>query len=293
MANIVIIGAEANNNSSINLRSVLTSAEPPHTCTLIAEASTAPLSGYDLIITTRVQGGVNANTNIVDAFNSGVPVICGMVQSDITSSVVGGESALLSGKIGLSSSSYNNSNYFHVISTSNDFSSSYPVGTTVSTHSSNEFHGFTPASSIADSAKIYFRSPAGASSVSVAIAEAGAMSLLGTPFPASCALAGFLYSSFYNYTPAAAKLIREIVDAVLLVNKQRKIKGYSLKENGDPEQADVYIYKHSDGGFLNRTRTGLDGSYSFTVGEGLFFLVCDNGDVASNLKVIGRVEGIL
>jgi len=291
MANIAIIGAEQDNPSSINLRKVLLAADPPHICTLIAESATTSLLTYDLIITTRVMNGVNANGNIVTAFNSGVPVICGMMQTDITSNTVGPTSAILSGKIGLSPKSAANSAYIDVVSTTDDFLPRYAIGTAVRTHPANEFQSYTPISSLAAGAKVYFSSRTGADFASVAIAPFGSASLLGGTFPAACAIVGFLYASNYDYTPQAAELIRTLVDTVFLANNRKAISGYSLKEDGSPEPATVYAYKHSTGELFKKTETDVSGRYSITVGDELFFIVCDNGDPSSNLKIIGRAQG--
>lgn len=294
MANIVIIGADSGHVSSTRLRDILTAEPFLHTCTLLNESSSSSLMGYDLIITTRVNAGASGYGNIMAAFNAGVPLICGMTQS---SSVGVGPTAIsLAGKIGLTSSSItpdsasNTSTYF----LSNEFAPAYKQGDVVSLHQSNDYYAYTKYTDVAPSAIILAApvAPDQSTYCSLVFARKNSINLLGQPFPAACAFAGFFYSNNAIYSPQAPLLIGMVVDKVLDLNLTAVISGYSLNENQDPVPSDVYVYKHEDGSLFKKTTTNTDGSYAVTVGTGEYFVVCNNHNRDNNPQVLGYIKGV-
>lgn len=292
MANIVIIGSEAQHASSTRLRDILQAPPSNHACTLIAESSTQSLLSFDLIITTRVNGGVSANSNILNAFNNGVPLICGLTTGDHNG--FGLNATALHGKIGLTSVSINGGNSNKdILITSNQLGAGYSYGDVVNTHITNDFYSPTKFTALASGAIQYASDTIDSNNNCIlAIATKGSSSLTNTPFPASCAYVGFLYSNTSNYSLAAKKLINLIVNKVLDANLTAVISGYSLNENSEPVPSDVYVYKHEDGTLFKKTTTNPDGSYAVTVGTGEYFVVCNNNDRDSNLQVLGYIKGV-
>ena len=126
----------------------------------------------------------------------------------------------------------------------------------------------------------------------LAIAKRSSLSLMVTPFPASCAYAGFLYSNYGLYTPNGEVLITSLIKKVIELNQTATISGTSFNDAGDPELSDVYLYSHTDGSFISKTETGIDGSYSFLVPDGEFFIVCNNRNRGNNPQVIGYIKGV-
>lgn len=294
MANIVIIGTDAGHVSSTRLRDILTAAPFLHTCTLLGESSNSSLMGYDLIITTRVNAGASGYGNIMAAFNAGIPLICGYTQG--SSVGIGPTAVSLAGKIGLSSSSTTStgvddtSTYF----LSNEFAPTYKQGDVVSLHQSNDYHAYTKYTDVASSAIILAApvSPGQSTYCSLVFARKNSINLLGQPFPAACAFAGFFYSNNAIYSPQAPLLIGMVVDKIIRLNNTAVISGYSLNEAGLPEPSDVYVYNHADGLLYDKSITKPDGSYSFTVGDGEYFVVCNNHDRNSNPQVLGYIKGV-
>lgn len=294
MANIVIIGGDSGHASSTRLRAILTSEPFSHTCTLLSESSGVSLMGYDLIITTRVDAGASGYKNIMTAFNAGIPLICGMTQS--SSVGVGSAAASLAGKIGLSASTIastgieNTSTYF----LSDEFAPTYKQGDVISPHQSSDFHAYTKYTDVAPSAIIVAAPvvPNQSTYCSLIFARKNSINLLGQPFPAACAFAGFFYSNNSVYSPHAHLLIGTVVDKVIRLNNTAVISGYSLNEAGLPELSDVYVYNHEDGLLYDKTITKSDGSYSFNVGVGEYFVVCNNRDRNNNPQVIGYIQGV-
>lgn len=295
MANIVIIGADPSHVASTRLKAVLTAPPFLHTCTLISESSNSSLMGYDLIITTRVNAGVSGYANIIAAFNAGIPLICGMTQN--TSVGIGATAEALAGKIGLSSSSLittgssaDTSTYF----LSNEFAPTYKQGDVVSLHQSADFYSYTKYTDVASSAIIVAAPVFPDQSIycSLFFGRKNSINLLGQPFPAACAFAGFFYSNNAVYSPQASLLIGMVVDKVIRLNNTAVISGYSLNEAGFPELSDVYIYNHADGSLYDKSITKSDGSYSFTVSDGEYFVVCNNRDRDNNPQVIGYIRGV-
>lgn len=292
MANIAIIGSDAQHASSTRLQDMLQAPPSNHACTLIAESSTQSLLSFDLIITTRVSGGISANSNILQAFNAGVPLICGY--SSGTGLGIGATSDFLAGKIGLTNQSLSGGNSVtNSVIISNEFDSSYQSGDLVKIHGGNDFHAYTPFTSLAPGSTAYAASVSNINTnCSLAIAPKGGMSLLNAEFPAACAYAGFIYSNNSTYNYEAKKLILLIISKVLDLNLTAVISGFSLNEYGDPVSSDVYVYKHDDGSLFKKTTTNADGSYSVTVGKGEYFVVCNNQDRDSNPQVLGYIKGV-
>ena len=290
MANIAIIGADAQHKSSISLRDILQAPPNNHICTLISEASSNSLLSFDLIITTRVDTGASGSSNIVTAFNSGVPVICGMDRESWTGT--GPTAGSLAGKIGLTSSIISGlEENRSVLIISNELLPLYKSGDTVRTQTINDFYSYTELSHLASGAVAIGVQPANFSTrCLLATAKKGANSLFGAPFPAACALAGFLYANSSSYEFSATALINALVLRVLDDNLSAVISGRSLNEIGEPVSSDVYVYSHDGGSLYKKTTTGIDGSYNVTVGKGEYFVVCNNHDRNSNPQVLGYIK---
>lgn len=292
MANIVIIGTDAQHKANTSLRDILQAPPQSHTCTLIAESSNQSLLSFDLIIMTRHGLNDTGNANVLAAFNNGIPLIIGMTQGvhvglGVTAKQIGGRIGLVSKT---TEQSISNSN---IVFTSNDFSSNYKTGDIVSVHQGSEFYSFTDYASIASGAVTYATSMQFPSDrVLLAVAPKGALSLLNTAFPAACAYAGVLYANNSTYSAQAALFIKNLVDKVLDLNLTAVISGYSLNENQEPVSSDVYVYKHEDGTLFKKTTTESDGSYTVTVGKGEYFVVCKNHNRDSNLQVLGYIKGV-
>lgn len=293
MTNIVIIGVEPNNKASTRLASLLSKPPHNHTCTLLAESSSQSLMGYELIITTRITStSVSAHQNILAAFNSGTPVICGFHQ--ITTSGIGQSANNLVGKLGLASTVIASAGGENKTVTfiSNKIQP-YTTGEVVQTHTANDFFSYTNVLSLAQGATpIAVVNSAESEKCMLAIAKRSSLSLMGTPFPASCAYAGFLYSNYGEYTPNGELLIINLIKKVIELNQTATISGTSFNDAGDPELSDVYLYSHADGSLVSKTETGVDGSYSFPVPEGEFFVVCNNRNRDNNPQVVGYIKGV-
>lgn len=292
MANIVIIGADAQHKSSTSLRDILQAPPQSHTCTLIAESSNTSLLSFDLIITTRVNAGSSGYGNIVTAFNSGVPVICGMEQS--ASIGIGLTSGSVAGKIGLASSTNDGAQENSSVQIiSNALSPLYKTGDDVKTHTAKDFYSYTSHSDLASGAIAIGAQPTNLTTrCLLAIASKGSNSLFNEPFPAACAIAGFIYLSTSYQEPSAGVLINTLVLRVLDDNLSAVISGYSLNESSEPVFSDVYVYKHEDGSLFKKTTTNADGSYSVSVGMDEYFVVCNNQDRDSNPQVLGYIKGV-
>lgn len=292
MANIVIIGTDAQHKANTSLRDILQAPPQSHTCTLIAESSTQSLLSFDLIIMTRHGLNDTGNANVLAAFNNGIPLIVGMTQGSHVG--LGVAAKQIGGRIGLISKTTEQSPAStSIVFKSNGFSSDYKLGDVVNVHQGSEFYSFTDYTSIASGAVVYGTSVAYPSErVLLAIAPKGSASLLNTTFPAACAYAGFLYANNSTYSTQATLFITTLVNKVLDLNLTAVISGYSLNENQEPVPSDVYVYKHEDGTLFKKTTTESDGSYAVTVGKGEYFVVCKNHDRDSNLQVLGYIKGV-
>lgn len=292
MANIVIIGTDAQHKASTALRDLLQAPPQSHTCTLIAESSNQSLLSFDLIIMTRHGINDTGNANVLAAFNNGIPLIVGMTQGAHVG--LGATAKQIGGRIGLISKTTEQApENSSIVFTSNGFSSNYKTGDIVSIHQSTEFYSFTDYTSIASGAVIYATNSLDPSKrVLLAVAPKGAVNLLNTTFPAACAYAGIVYANQSTYSAQAILFITTLVNKVLDLNLNAVISGYSLNENSEPVPSDVYVYKHEDGALFKKTTTKSDGSYAVTVGKGEYFVVCNNHDRNSNPQVLGYIKGV-
>lgn len=293
MANIAIVSSNTTHGAVTILESILT--EGGHTCSISSESSASSMEGFDLIIGTRLDGGASANTNIVNAFNAGTPVLVGFCRNAGTG--LGTSSNFLAGKLGLASSMplFSDSTKQNVIT--NDFGSDYVAGTQVVTHTSKTLSSFLEYDSLSAGATPYFSYELSPSiNCSVAIAPRGSDSLLSGPFPAACGLAGFLYLSGGEYTTEGKKLVLDIVDKILLlnINKTHTISGYVFDDLGNPLTNPVYLYQHSDAALIEQAIPDPTGKYLFKVVKDVdFFIVCSSDSPNNNFKIHSFVQGAL
>lgn len=290
---IAVVGAEPFNGSSTNLMYALTATRGTIVCTNVPQSSGESLLDFDLIITTRVDSfTAGVKDNVLTAFESGVPVICGFDRDNtVYPSITGLSATSLVARMGLSASSYQGSDKATLItSKTNSFQADYPNGAAVTLHQSFDFQHYTQDAHLAPSAVSYFSYMADAGTCALAIAPKGGVSLIGDAFPAACAYAGFIYASNSAYSVDGSKLLIDLIDKVMSANISTSIKGFSTNENGEPVPGTLYLYSHADGSLKSVTTTKPDGSYEFTIGAGSFFVVCDDGDINHNLKVHSRVS---
>lgn len=294
MANIALVTASVGDGASIAVINALRSLG--HTVSAHAQSSSATsLTGFDLIVGTRLNSDASSLSSVVNAFNSGVPVIFGFNRDPGTG--IGTSSDFLGGKLGLVSSipSFGTTN--SMTSLTADMGLDYPVGTTVFTNTAPEYCNYVINSNLATGATPYFSSPTAPSTNSaVGFAARGANSLLGTPFPAACAYAGFLYVSDSYFTADGQKLLGAIVEKVLALNvvKTHVISGHVLDENNTPLTNKVMLYSQ-DTNQLEATATpDADGKYSFSVVENTdFFIVCASSSSDKNYQIYAYVQGAL
>lgn len=290
MASIALIVESVNNGSTTNLKTLLESPAMGHTCTVVQENSSQSLLAFDLIITTRHSNGLANYDTVINAFNAGVPLICGMDRN--SGSGVGSSASFLLGRIGFSSLETVVLEYKdNIKALSGDFLPVIKSGDVIAIH--RDYQGYIPIAKLASSVVPYFGYDTNPTeNISVAIATAGSSNLMLGTFPANCAFAGFLYASNTPYLDADRVIISEIIRRVLLGARDNLISGYSLDATGGPKAGNkVYLYSHLDGTLVDSKTTGLDGGFEFFVDANEYFLVCDDGVEDNNLKVLGRVTG--
>lgn len=293
MANIAIVGADSTNAANIKLKEALIANSSGHTCLIFREDSTAPLTSYDLIITSRVVGGVSANANIVAAFNSGVPVICGMNQ--VGGQGLGASADFLAGKIGLLSSLPPFDTASIVESITNSFYAGYDIGTRITPTSGGVARSFFYRESLAPGAVVYFSDQQmPTTKMSVAIATRGSENLIGGTFPAACAFAGFLYTSSSGYSPQGVILIQDLVKKVLEADQPYSVTGNVSDSNGSGLVKRLFIYNQGTGVLHQTTMSDTNGDYKFSVSADTdYFVVCSTEDPANNFKIHAFVQGVL
>lgn len=292
MANIALITDSTGDPAFTNVRSILLNGG--HTCSSFTEADAPSLIAFDLILATRINQGTNKFPNIIAAFNTGVPVICGFHRFAGTG--FGPSSSTLAGQINLSSmvSEYSEVNTY--TSTTSDMGIKYPIGTTVKIHSSAQYTNYVLKSTLATGAVTYFSHPSDPSNRSgVVIAAKGSNNLQNAPFPASCAFISFLYSNS-EYLQAGKELLLDIVDKVLALNisATHTISGYVLDENDTPLANRVMLYNQDTSALEDTAIPDADGKYSFKVVKDTdFFVVCSSASSDKNYQVYAYVQGVL
>lgn len=289
MANIAVIGADID-ISVDRLANALISKG--HTCTKYREDSGVSLLSFDLIMTTRVDGGADKNQNIMSAYSAGIPVICGFDRN--ASSGTGLSASSLAGKLGIASSVVSGSNNTKkIISLTNDFVG-LPVNSELLIHSNNDFVSYIPNSSIVASAKKYFgleTSPN--TNTVVAVCKRGDLNLMNNNFSASCAYAGFLYAGYNAYTTEAINFIDDLVNKVIQLNASKKIKGRVVDTSGNALSSEVFLYNQSNGAFVQKTMSTEAGDYSFDVLDGVYyFIVCRSQLSTQNYQINAHLLGV-
>lgn len=293
MANIAFVTDDVNDNAALKVKSLIISLG--HSCTAYREDSTPSLSSFDLIVASRINGGVGAHSQVVDAFDLGVPVILGL-HRDIGSGI-GPTANFLAGKLRLASeikALESTSTYSCLTS---DFNTDYTIGSTVKATSVNDLSNYLENDKLAPGAQLIFSYPIlPTARSSVVLAARGSTNLSGTKFPASCAFVGFLYASSSDFTPAAKKLFGEVIDKTFALNVvyTHSISGYVLDENGTPLANTVCLYDQVTGELERVTTPDASGRYEFKViKDKYFFVVCKSLSIDKNFKVYGFVQGVL
>lgn len=288
MKRIAIVGASSSDGSNVRLKQVLEGLE--YTVSSFVQGSTSSLINFDMIITTRFMGSQNI-PEIMSAFNLGVPVIVGMEQQPTTG--VGPSAGHLGGVMGLCSETNFESTTNRVNITTATFPG-YTKYQDVVVMPNTEIQSFCQNSKISPNAIIIANYTSKSETHStIFAAKKGVTSLLGAPFPSSCAFAGFLYASNNNYTAAGIKLIGDLINYVFSLNSSAIISGHVLNENGEPIVAKLYLYDQLTGSLLGLTTSLEDGTYQFEVNENVnYFVVCTSDSEDQNFKINAYVQGL-
>lgn len=293
MANIAIITDAPDIPSIVAVKAMIEALG--HSCVAYSEVDETPLTSFDLIVATRINGGVSNHGKVITAFNSGVPVIVGLHREAGTG--IGSGANSLVGKLALASTVSSPTFASIYTSTSTYLDDHYPVGTTVQTNDKDEASSYVEKASVATGATILFSHPSNALlNSSVVIAAKGATNLSGEPFPAACAFTGFLYTANTVYTEAGKLLFGRLIEKVLAINiaKTHSISGYVLDDLGAPLSNDVYLYDQVSMLLVDKTTPDEFGAYTFMVEADInFFLVCTSPTSSKNFKIHSFVQGVL
>lgn len=285
MANIALISLDLSHSAPVATKALLESLGHSVTGITSAAATASSLVAYDLICWCRGSDNATHITEVVGAFNQGVPIISGYVGGVSSAYHLPVQALGFTNQANIAVVSSDSAQTSFIIKSDHEIITGFgSVGDTVQVYNSASFMVALTAANLSPNALQIGQRVGDSTRISMMIVNKGELNLAGVPAAASFAHFDWIYGSA-GYTATAKEILNRTINQFVLPKKI--ISGSIIDIDGNAAVRKIYAVNLATNLVEKTINSDVDGTYSLELIDGVDYAIFCIDTTAAPLIYVG------